>query len=565
MTLNQYLPFEELQKTLDKKQLHDLDFILDALVPNKRISVLNDRQILGKIHHSTKVDQYKNVSMRIKFLTYAPSDIRKQYFLVCGYPDPSSMNDDTLHDEIKRICDFTWGNNQETKNFVVCFGYPDYLIPTYSYIEESEESVYGGANSNLIEPLRLLFEYQSKLVFHAFKKLQIPNMRFLIQMPTGTGKTRTAMDILVRYINENPNCHIVWLAHSSELLSQAVDAFQHVWSHVGQFPISIYRMWGDNQIKKIKCEKSIVFAGYDKLKNYLKKDNVMNPDMIIIDEAHRILAPQSNELLDNLSSYKKNTKIFGLTATPGRGIDSEQNQLLVKEFHNKLIGIELDDKDVLNYEDNIVEYLQDHHILARAEPQPLETHYEYHLSKKEWENLTRKLHGDYTEFDPNILQTLADDNKRNILIIRKLKKYADDGKKILYFSTDLKQSIFITAILTILGIKAIHVDGDTDKGVRKEIVNKFKNSNEINVICNFNIFSTGFDVPNLDVVFISRPINSPVLFNQIVGRGTRGPKMGGHESFILVQVMDNIHTEYEFNPYKHYARWDDNWRNNSNV
>ncbi len=66
-------------------------------------------------------------------------------------------------------------------------------------------------------------------------------------------------------------------------------------------------------------------------------------------------------------------------------------------------------------------------------------------------------------------------------------------------------------------------------------------------------------MPNLDVVFIARPINSPVLFNQMVGRGTRGIKMGGKESFILVQVIDKITTEFDFEPYKHYALWDHNW------
>ncbi|MDE2588637.1 MAG: ATP-dependent helicase, partial [Patescibacteria group bacterium] len=77
-------------------------------------------------------------------------------------------------------------------------------------------------------------------------------------------------------------------------------------------------------------------------------------------------------------------------------------------------------------------------------------------------------------------------------------------------------------------------------------------------------FSTGFDIPNLDVVFIARPVNSPVLFNQMIGRGTRGVKMGGEDSFILVQVIDKIKSRFiGFDPYEQYGFWDNNWKNDS--
>jgi len=82
------------------------------------------------------------------------------------------------------------------------------------------------------------------------------------------------------------------------------------------------------------------------------------------------------------------------------------------------------------------------------------------------------------------------------------------------------------------------------------------------VICNYDIFSTGFDVPNLDVVFIARPVNSPVLFNQMIGRGTRGPKMGGGPTFILVQVIDKIKSRFiEIDPYEQYSFWHESWKN----
>ena len=157
---------------------------------------------------------------------------------------------------------------------------------------------------------------------------------------------------------------------------------------------------------------------------------------------------------------------------------------------------------------------------------------------------------------------MANDNIRNTSIVEELKKYAEDGKKILYFSVDQTQAKLVFVALQKLGISSAYVDESTDKKFRKQIIQKFKDTDEISVICNYNIFSTGFDVPDLDVVFIARPINSPVLFNQIVGRGTRGIKMGAQkDSFTLVQVIDKLNTPFaDFDPYEQYGFWDEYWR-----
>ena len=136
-------------------------------------------------------------------------------------------------------------------------------------------------------------------------------------------------------------------------------------------------------------------------------------------------------------------------------------------------------------------------------------------------------------------------------------------KKILYFSTDLKQSLFVYTVLQQMGINAIHVEAGIDRSFRRQIIHKFKNTNEIDIICNFGIFSTGFDVPDLDVVFIARPVNSPVLFNQMVGRGTRGPKMNGTKEHTLLQVIDKIPPAFaDVDLYEQFDFWGDVWIKN---
>lgn len=567
MILNQFLSPEILQKTLEKETFQDLDFILDILDEEKSIPIFKNLELLGNIHHAVNLDKYSKKSFRKMLFLSVPEQIKNKYFKFCGIKkDISKMTKTEIVFNIKKTINFTWGDNEETKKFVKFFNYPDYIIPKNSKKNEVKEIVFGNKIAkNEFSPLDMILDYQAKIVFKTLRELEYPNVRLLIQMPTGTGKTRTAMEIIAHIFNRKKGQQIVWLTDSSELLSQAADAFKKNWIHVGKYPIEVYRIWGGVKIPKIKNENSIIFAGYDKLNNLLKKTRtVLNPDLVILDEAHRILAPTYKHALDTIRANGSNTQVIGLTATPGRGLDENQNNLLVETFRNRIISIELDDpKSIESYEDNIVEYLEDSGVLSKAIPEPLETDLEYDVSEEEWRKLSALYVDENNEYTAEFLKKMANDNKRNILIIEKLKEYAKKGLKILYFSVDLEQSVLVFATLMKLGINVVHISGKTDKEFRKQVIEKFKNSNEIQIICNYNIFSTGFDVPELDVVFIGRPVNSPVLFNQIVGRGTRGKIMGGSETFKLVQVIDKITTgDRTFEPYRHYALWDKNWKKN---
>lgn len=536
------------------------------LPTDKKInSIFSELELLGEIHHSINLEKYTKKEFRKELFQFSSSSITtvwEQYFSKCGVTKKiSEMSDLELSKIVKKFIEFDWGDNEQTKKFIDFFKLPDYIIPDKIGELPIEEEVFG--EKTKFEPLKMLLNFQTSVVHKTLKNIETLNARCLIQMPTGTGKTRTAMEIIANVLNQNKTAQIVWFANKSELLEQARDAFIHVWNHVGKYPIKVIVAWGNKPIPKIPKEKTIIFAGYQKLNNFLKMGKTLLPHYIIVDEAHQILAPTYNNALRQLANFEHSTRVIGLTATPGRGIDEQQNKLLVDEFHGNIIQIELDNDEKKIYERNIVRYLEDQEILAKAIPFPLKTDFEYELSDEEWNELTRLVQGDHPEYSKEFLKKLARDNTRNMLIIDKLRDYANQGKKILYFSTSKSQSILVFAALQRLGVKAIHVDGETDPSFRRQIIKKFRDTDEINVICNYDIFSTGFDVPKLDVVFIGRPVNSPVLFNQMVGRGTRGPKMNGKESFILVQVIDKIKSRFfGFDPYAQYGYWDENWKNN---
>ena len=88
------------------------------------------------------------------------------------------------------------------------------------------------------------------------------------------------------------------------------------------------------------------------------------------------------------------------------------------------------------------------------------------------------------------------------------------------------------------GFSSAHIDGNTGQ-IRKTLIDKFK-TNEIQILCNYGVLSTWFDEPKIDVVFMTRPTNSIVLYSQILGRGLRGPLIGGTEFCEIYSVIDNI-------------------------
>jgi DNA repair protein RadD len=571
LILNQFLPSEELQQTLSREKFKDLEFILKILLSSKKNirSIFEEEEILGQIHHSTNMSNYAKKEFRKKLFNVSRTSVPaiwENYFSQCGLGKRiSDMTETELLENTKKYVEFEWGNNKLTKKFLEVFKYPDYLIFDHENDIPSEEIIFG-LNAKF-EPLKMILSYQAPIVEKTLKKIEILNARCLIQMPTGTGKTRTMMEILGNLLNENPNIQIIWVANSPELLEQARDAFIHVWNHVGKNPIKIIKVWGTENIPKIPEERVIVFAGYEKMRIFLEKNNLLKPHYIVIDEAHRMLAKTFKKSICDLTNFDNSTRVIGLTATPGRGIDQIQNNLLVEEFHNEIIQIELDKENEKIYEKNIIKCLEDQGILSKAIYVPLKTEFDIELLDEDSSKLGKLIEGDRKELSEEFLEKLGNDNKRNLLIIEKLKHYAEEGKKILYFATDVSQSILIFAALQQIGVNAIHVDGKdqskTGRAFRRQVIKKFKETNEISIICNYNIFSTGFDVPDLDVVFIGRPIMSPVLLSQIIGRGTRGPKMGSkNDSFLLVQVTDNIKSKNKkFNLYEHYSFWERNWKN----
>ena len=89
------------------------------------------------------------------------------------------------------------------------------------------------------------------------------------------------------------------------------------------------------------------------------------------------------------------------------------------------------------------------------------------------------------------------------------------------------------------GIKARAVSAGTDPSSRRRIVEEFR-AGEIKALVNYSIFREGFDAPKTRAIIVARPVYSPNLYFQMIGRGLRGVKNGGNDRCLILNVRDNI-------------------------
>ena len=194
-----------------------------------------------------------------------------------------------------------------------------------------------------------LFPHQRRVANQAYYALRDGHGRLLMHMPTGTGKTRTAMHVVCRILNNTEPCLVVWLASSTELLDQAADAFQSTWAKLGSRSVPLTRFWGRYSPPASDVADGLLIAGLQKMHAF----NVRCPTdllrlgarcrLVVVDEAHQSVARTYQEIIDNLAETGRYAALLGLTATPGRTwSDVDADRRLSIFFGERKVAVEMD-------------------------------------------------------------------------------------------------------------------------------------------------------------------------------------------------------------------------------
>lgn len=404
---------------------------------------------------------------------------------------------------------------------------------------------YAGTKSEPLRPIEIvggptayprLHDYQEKLAANMFDLLnRYRSPRAMLCLPTGAGKTRVAVEAVIRVIKERGlgGRPVLWIAQTGELCEQAVQSWSFVWSKVGpEERLTINRLWDVREATEIKETSHLVVATDAKLAACLGKEEyawLRNAAMVIVDEAHVSITPRYTNLLKLLGiSHRESSRpLIGLTATPFRGFNEEETRRLAERYS----GHRLDEGI---FASDPYSELQELGVLARVEHRQLEGS-TFELTALELERAAEFQGG---RLPSSVEERLGQDVERNRMLLDEIERLPADSP-VLLFATSVNHAKLMAAMLNDRKIPAASIDSATPDADRRARIEEFR-KRKIRVLTNFGVLAQGFDAPATEVVIVARPTYSPNVYQQMIGRGLRGPKNGGKETCLILDVADNI-------------------------
>lgn len=370
--------------------------------------------------------------------------------------------------------------------------------------------------------------------------------RGMVSLPTGAGKTRVAIQALVESMcSGTTGSPVLWVAQRDELCEQAVQAWSEIWRDRGpRERLTISRLWGTNEAEPVAEGTQVVVATIAKLDSRVMHgttyDWLTEATCIVIDEAHGAIGPSYTHLLEwqGMNRRKQRVPLLGLTATPYRGMNEEETKALVNRFGNRRLDTAaFGDKEPYRE-------LQDMGVLSRVEHRTLKGA-DIRLTEREIAEVTR------TRLMPSTASDrLAADVDRNTVLLESIQEHPDDWTS-LVFCASLEHASVMAGLLTAQGIPSAAVSGVTPPAARRHYIEEFRDG-RLRVLTNYAVFAAGFDAPMVRSVYVARPTYSPNVYQQMIGRGLRGPLNGGSEECLIVNVEDNVENFDEQLAFRHF-------------
>jgi len=339
-----------------------------------------------------------------------------------------------------------------------------------------------------------LREYQKEASDIAIKKLLKTDKPFIIQAATGAGKSLIIADICHRL--DEP---VLVLQPSKELLEQN---YAKIKSY-GVDDVAIY--------SASKNSKEIAKFTYATIGSIYKKPELFQHfKYVIIDECHLVNPKSLKGMYMSFLQAIGCTKVCGLTATPYRleqKFFKDQGQLVYTSCLKMLNRIHPFFFKSIAYKIETAELIRDGYL------SPIR----YFAHDADIETL--RVNSTGADYTPESLDSYWSDARLQKLA--KVIQHVDaNHSRNLVFCSSIRQANRAKQILDSFDIDSAVVTGETPKKDREELVQAFRDG-KLKHLINVGVFTTGFDVPELDCITLARPTMSLGLYYQMVGRGVR--------------------------------------------
>nr|WP_255433602.1 DEAD/DEAH box helicase family protein [Tessaracoccus sp. MC1865] len=374
------------------------------------------------------------------------------------------------------------------------------------------------------------------------------HLKAMLELPTGAGKTRVATETVLRaFISGDLQGTVLWIAQSQELCEQAVQTWSTVWRGLGdERPLTVGRLWESNDVSRPETEFSVVVATDAKLDVVLGRAEyewLSKPAAVIVDEAHRsgdsTLYTRIFQWL-GIDGRSWDRPLVGLSATPFKGQSGQGTANLATRYGSHRLTAFTEGQ---HQYDELVK----RGVLARVRHEVLPG-VKVDLDPKERADAAKS-----RRFSAVVMDRVGRDQERmRILADHVLSQ--DPEWPILVFTPSVLSAQVLAATLRYRGATADSVSGQTGRYQRQEAIKKFKNG-ETQILANCDLLIQGFDAPGVKALYIARPTISPNAYIQMAGRGLRGPRNGGKEECLIVDLADNFGDLNDFLGYREYEEY----------
>lgn len=317
----------------------------------------------------------------------------------------------------------------------------------------------------------------------------------MMQMPTGTGKTRLFVSLIADVLAKDADARILIVVHRRELVRQISLSLQ---GHYGL----MHGIVAGAQSRDV--DSNVIVASVQAMARVLKGGRPPVFNYVIVDEAHHSLAPSYRALFEAYADARK----LGVTATPYRLRGSSFAELYEVLLESLSIKTFIRDGYLADYDLYTVS-------AGRAAVQRIN-------------RLTAvAADGDYRRSD---LERICGDGAEVEFVYQCYAAYGQGGKALVY-AVSRSHAAALARCFMSHGVKAVSVDSHTPLRQRERALDDFR-CGRVAVMVNVELFTEGLDCPSVQIVVLARPTRSLAMYMQQVGRALR-PLPGGGRIVIL--------------------------------
>ncbi|WP_035383383.1 DEAD/DEAH box helicase family protein [Ferriphaselus sp. R-1] len=390
-------------------------------------------------------------------------------------------------------------------------------------------------------------DYQQECIQTVCREIESGRRKLLIEMATGTGKTRTAAGLIKRLFEANAVSRVLFLVDRIPLATQTEEAFAE---HLKDFPCYVLRAG-----RRFQDEKRITITTLQSMVNIYGEYSAGYFDLVISDECHRSIYGQWSGVLKHFDGIQ-----IGLTATPCiSGQDAESGDEEDAEFVKDTLRFFEVDKPTFTYKmkDAIRDgYLVPYQIYrAKTVKTASEGGFPVKRDELDWSAMDADTKEEFNKLfkesdtitiDPNALERRFTIPERNRSIVREFRKVMDEGYidlkgilrkpllgKSIVFAVNKQHAETLAKMFDEIYadqkptpetryadyvISGVGKDDTTD-GLSK--IRRFKKEPYPKILVSVNMLDTGFDCPEVVNLVFARFTKSVILYQQMRGRGTR--------------------------------------------